>query len=80
MDFQPELPTFGAIGAYGIQGVENVKPGELLRETDTYKFSAGKVHNLEGSRFIKKMDGASGAHSDIDGPQVAHAIWQATLV
>jgi hypothetical protein len=25
------------------------------------------------------MDGVSGSHSDIDGPQVAHAIWQAAL-
>ena len=76
VDFDP-LPEYGAIGAYGIQGMDNLASGELLPETGTYDFKAGRIHNLEGSQFIAKMDGASGAHSDIDGPQVAHAIWQA---
>ena len=35
---------------------------------------------LESSQFIARKEGASGAHSDIDGPQVAHAMWQAALV
>jgi hypothetical protein len=44
-----------------------------------YDFAPGTITNLESSRFIVKGDGPSGAHSDIDGPQVAHAIWQAAL-
>ena len=44
-----------------------------------FSFEPGKSYNLEASQFIKKMSGASGAHSDIDGPQVAHAIWQAAF-
>ena len=51
----------------------------MLSETADYQFEPGKIYNLEASQFIKQMDGMSGAHSDIDGPQVAHAIWQAAL-
>ena len=59
-------PFIQALSFYGTQ-----KP---------YRFEAGKIYNLESSQFIAKGAGASGAHSDIDGPQVAHALWQAALV
>ena len=39
----------------------------------------GKVYNLESSQYIRHGDGASGAHSDITGPEVAHAIWEAAF-
>ena len=52
----------------------------MLDKTGAYRFQAGKVYNLQASRFIAKGGGASGAHSDIDGPEVAHALWQAALV
>ena len=74
------LPEYGAIGAFGIQGKDGVVSAKLLPQTGQYDFKAGKVYNLESSPFIAKMDGASGAHSDIDGPQVAHALWQAARV
>jgi hypothetical protein len=78
--FGPDLPKFGAVGSFGVQGLGELHPVEILPETGTYQFAPGKIYNLEGSRFIKKMEGASGAHSDIDGPQVAHMIWQAARV
>jgi pimeloyl-ACP methyl ester carboxylesterase len=78
--FGPELPKFGAIGTFGIQGIGSAVAGTMLSQTSIYQFAPGKIHNLDSSQFIKKMEGASGAHSDIDGPQVAHAIWQAALV
>ena len=74
-----DLPEFGAVGTDGIQGVGNLAPGKMLLETATYEFAPGKIHNLDCSQFIAKMEGSSGAHSDIAGPQVAHAIWQAAL-
>ena len=52
----------------------------MLESTGDYKFEAGKIYNLESSKFIRKGGGVSGAHSDIDGPEVAHALWQAALV
>jgi hypothetical protein len=30
-------------------------------------------------RFISRGTGSSAAHNDIDGPEVAHAIWQAAF-
>jgi hypothetical protein len=80
IDFGPaaaDLPSYGGIGTFGICGVNGVHSGKLLKETEAYDFEAGTVWNLDGSEFIKKGGGASGAHSDIDGPQVAHAIQQA---
>lgn len=74
----PALVKWGAIGAFGIQGFPSVDL-KMMAETDQYHFEPGKVYNLEASQFIKRMDGISGAHSDIDGPQVAHALWQAAL-
>jgi len=81
-DFGPgEFPEFGAIGAFGLQGIPDASRSELemLAETGSYQLQPGKVYNVDGSQFIAKMDGVSGAHSDIAGPEVAHLIWAAAL-
>ncbi|SDJ66628.1 hypothetical protein [Variovorax sp. OV700] len=72
------LPQFGAIGAFGICGT----PTEslLMRPaTEAYDLKSSVIYNVDGSQFICKIDGVSGAHSDIAGPEVAHLIWQAAL-
>lgn len=75
---EKDLPQFGAIGTFGICGSAAVK--EPMRAADeSYGFKAGHIYNIEGSEYISKIDGASGAHSDISGPEVAHLIWQAAL-
>ncbi len=79
-DFANTLPKYGGIGAFGIQGHPDVVAREMLAADAEYDFKPGTIANLESSKFIAKGDGASGAHSDIDGPQVAHVIWQAALV
>ena len=79
-DFADTLPKYGAIGAFGIQGRTGVIDRPMLDVDGEYNFKPGTITNLESSQFIAKKDGASGAHSDIDGPQVAHAMWQAALV
>jgi hypothetical protein len=78
-DFGVELPKYGAVGAFGIQGTSVAAARDMLETTGDYAFEPGKIYNLESSTFIAKGGGASGAHSDIDGPQVAHAMWQAAL-
>ena len=75
----PALVKWGAIGAFGIQGYADAIDQPMQPETADYRFAPGKVYNLEASRFIKTMNGAQGAHSDIAGPEVAHAIWQAAM-
>jgi hypothetical protein len=80
--FNPvSLPEFGAIGAFGIQGIADDVRNELkmLAADGSYTLEKGKIYNLESSQFIAKKEGASGAHSDIAGPEVAHAIWSAAL-
>jgi hypothetical protein len=73
------LPKYGAIGAFGICGVKDVGTGKMLAADQDYGFEARRVYNLESSQFIRKGGGLSGAHSDISGPEVAHAIWQAAI-
>jgi hypothetical protein len=77
---EDNLPLYGAIGAFGIRGLPDAFFVDLRDKTHAYGFKEGKVYNLQASRFIAKGDGVSGAHSDIDGPEVAHALWQAALV
>ncbi len=80
-DFDPGINDvhWGAIGQYGIQGLPDVQAATLLDANAEYNFENGKIYNLESSQYIKKGAGASGAHSDIDGPEVAHALWQVAL-
>ena len=51
----------------------------MLPASGSYGFEPRKVYNLESSQYICKGGGASGAHSDIAGPEVAHAIWEAAF-
>jgi hypothetical protein len=69
-DFGTELPRFGAMGTFGMQGTPGVQKISMVDERTPYAFSAGRIYNVDGSRFIAD-------HSRIDGPQVAHLLWQA---
>jgi len=70
-DFAPDdFPLFGGIGTFGIQGTSVADDLPMLAANRDYSFARGRIHNLEGSDFIP-------SHSGIDGPEVAHAIWQA---
>jgi hypothetical protein len=75
-----QLPKYGALGTFGIRGTNTPAQAiSMLAHDGSYGFKPGLVYNIESSEFIKKMDGQSGAHNDIDGPEVAHALWQAAL-
>jgi hypothetical protein len=80
-DFADLLPKFGGIGTYGMQGIAGNALNDLAMKaaTEAYSFDKARVYNLDGSRYICHLDGASGAHSDIAGPEVAHAIWAAAF-
>ncbi len=51
----------------------------MQSETADYHFELGKIYNLEASKYIAKLSGAGGAHSDIDEPAVMHALWQSAF-
>jgi hypothetical protein len=81
-DFAAGLPKYGGIGTFGMQGLSNVATivdSPMLPAERPYNFRKGNVYNLEGSAYISQLDGLSGAHNDIAGPEVAHTIWEATL-
>lgn len=80
IDFAPgELPTYGALGAFGARGAGlDVVDMPMLARDAAYAFQAGRLYNLESSAFIAAVhDRLQGAHSDIAHPEVAHAVWSA---
>jgi hypothetical protein len=69
----PVLPKFGGVGTWGIQGTTGAEARAMLSQQSTYDFQPGRVYNLDGSAFIS-------GHSAIDGPEVAHILWQVAAV
>ncbi len=75
-----EFPKYGGIGSFGIQGVTDATEDRPMQAaTSSYGFQPGRIYNLEATAIIKEGGGASGAHSDIAHPEVAHAFWEAAL-
>lgn len=77
----PELPVFGGIGTFGLQGVDHTTDlSAMLGTGQQYGFKGGQLYNIDGSNIIKDTtDKISGAHSDISHPEVGHVVWQAAL-
>lgn len=72
------LPVFGGIGTYGIQGSGLDIYDSLMKTTDKeYNFKNGSIYNLASDNFIK--DGIKDAHSAINKTEVAHAVWSAVF-
>jgi hypothetical protein len=76
-----ELPEFGGVGAYGIQGTaaDTTHDMPVLNADAEYGFDAGHIYNIDASTVICHGGWPSGAHSDIAHPQIAHLFWQAVL-
>lgn len=74
-----DYPAYGGIGSFGIRGATGVQDLSMGPANFAYGFKAGTIYNLEASPIICNGGGASGAHSDIAHPEVAHAFWSAIL-
>lgn len=76
-----ELPEFGGVGAFGIQGTaaDATHDVPVLSADAEYGFDAGHIYNINASTVICHGGGPSGAHSDISHPEIAHLFWQAAL-
>jgi hypothetical protein len=75
-----ELPKYGGIGTWGIQGIEPSARAKILQHGGTdLGLHAGDVINLDATSVISHGSGPSGAHSDITHPAVADAVWQAII-
>ncbi|WP_448610436.1 hypothetical protein [Geodermatophilus sp. URMC 60] len=81
VDYLPDrLPTYGAIGTFGVRGPGiQVVDDDLRAVGEPYDLRPGVVHDLRGDDVIRDGAGVMGAHSDITKPPVAHAVWQAAL-
>jgi hypothetical protein len=81
VDYLPDrLPTYGAIGAFGVRGPGiRVVDGDLRPVDGPYDLQPGVIHVLCADEVIRDGAGVMGAHSDITKPSVAHAVWQAAL-
>jgi hypothetical protein len=73
-----DLPEYGGVGTFGIQGAGGFDV-PVLGVTGDYRFSRGEIYNIDASAVICHGGGPSGAHSDISYPEIAHAFWQAVL-
>lgn len=62
--------VYGAIGSNGAQKTPEAVTGELLGSEGVYRFSGGKIYNLESSSFIS-------GHEDVTGAQVANTLMSA---
>ena len=76
-----ELPEFGGVGAFGIQGTaaDTTHDVPVLNADADYGFEAGHIYNIDASTVICHGGWPSGAHSDIAHPEIAHLFWQAAL-
>ncbi|KQY44428.1 hypothetical protein [Cellulomonas sp. Root137] len=81
VDYAPGiLPTYGAIGTFGVRGPGLAVVDDDLHAVDEpYDLRAGHVYNLRADRVIATSAGVMGAHSDIARAPVAHALWQAVV-
>ena len=61
VDFGADLPKFGGIGTWGIQGTTIAGARDMLDERGEYHFEPGRIYNLNGSRFISGPQRASTA-------------------
>jgi hypothetical protein len=79
-DVSAELPTYGGVGTFGIQGIDALTAGRKMGSaSEDYGFQGGRIYNLDGSDVISGNHGQQDAHNDIVHPEVAHVIWQAAL-
>ncbi len=74
-----DLPKFGGIGAFGIQGVAGavelppLAPGATLQAG----LVPGTVYNVDASAVIATLSGAAGAHNDLAHSELSWLGWSA---
>ncbi|WP_370961173.1 hypothetical protein [Amycolatopsis sp. cg9] len=62
--------AYGGMGHDGAQRTAEAVAAGLLPVTGTYRWRPGVPHNLRADRFVR-------GHTDVTGPQIAHALWSA---
>lgn len=74
-----DLPRYGGLGAFGMQGVNGADDADIGDESTDYRLQPGRIYNIDASSKISRLSGPGGAHNDITHPAVAALAWQAAL-
>ncbi|VVJ16934.1 Uncharacterised protein [Amycolatopsis camponoti] len=61
---------YGGLGRNGARRTAEAVTAELLPVGGSYRWRPGVPHNLLADRFVR-------GHTDVCGPQIAHALWSA---
>jgi len=72
------LPRYGAVGTYGLAGLEHTVSDTVLPGRLRYDFRAGNRYNLNSDAVIRgRRFSVQGSHSDLTHPELAAAVWEA---
>ncbi|MEU1970478.1 hypothetical protein ABZ477_02380 [Microbacterium sp. NPDC019599] len=76
---EDEAPKYGGIGSFGAHGVAGSiqLPPLTSGSRPDPGFESGTLYNIDASAVIARLDGASGAHSDIGHPELSWLAWNA---
>ncbi|WP_375384239.1 hypothetical protein [uncultured Microbacterium sp.] len=76
-----DLPKYGGIGTFGVQGAGAVALPDLVpgSQSADIAFAPGTVYNIDASQVISTLEGASGAHNDLAHPELSWLGWRAAL-
>ena len=76
-----DLPKYGGIGTFGIQGVKGAVelPALTSGSRSDEHFAPATVYNIDASAVIAKLEGASGAHNDLAHSELSWLGWNAAL-
>ena len=76
-----DLPKYGGIGSFGIQGVGAVELPALAAGSTSSEtaFAAGARYNIDASTVIHTLDGPAGAHADLAHRELTWLGWRAAL-
>lgn len=74
-----DLPRYGGLGAFGMQGVRDANDVKIGDAAKDYGLKPGGIYNVDASSSISTVSGPGGAHSDIAHPAIAALAWQAAL-
>lgn len=75
-DDAPKYGGIGALGAHGVGGAVEL-PALVTGALADPGLEAGHVYNIDASAVIARLEGASGAHSDIGHPELSWLAWNA---
>ncbi len=76
-----DLPKFGGIGTFGIQGVPGLVELPPLKSGTRARidFEPHTVYNIDASAVIDDVQGPAGAHNDLAHPELSWLGWRSAV-